>query len=105
MFDGLDFRQHIGMAAHGALTEDDQCTREDVGPFDGECFALTSPYAGSDAAAIPDIGMLTEREWNGAMTEGFALTLSLQWPKLGAKADTHDPNAIPECGLHCVGLR
>src|SRR5689334_21665668 len=26
------------------------------------CFALTSPYAGSDAASIPDTGVLVERE-------------------------------------------
>ncbi|MGT2454021.1 hypothetical protein ACU4GI_12290 [Cupriavidus basilensis] len=36
LFDCLDFLQYIGMAAHGALTEDDQRVREDVGPFDSD---------------------------------------------------------------------
>ncbi|ODV42671.1 hypothetical protein AWV79_24685 [Cupriavidus sp. UYMMa02A] len=50
------------------------------------CFALTSPYAGSDAAAIPDIGVLTRREWNGVMTEGFALTFSKRYITLAPVA-------------------
>jgi len=50
------------------------------------CFALTSPYAGSDAAAIPDIGVLTQREWNGAMTQGFALTFSKRYITLAPVA-------------------
>ncbi len=50
------------------------------------CFALTSPYAGSDAAAIPDFGVLTEREWNGVMTKGFALTFSKRYITLAPVA-------------------
>ncbi len=38
------------------------------------CFALTSPYAGSDAGAIPDYGILCEQEYNGKKTLGFRLT-------------------------------
>lgn len=37
-------------------------------PADGRerpCFGLTSPYAGSDAASIPDLGLLCEREIDG----------------------------------------
>ena len=38
------------------------------------CFALTSPYAGSDAGAIPDYGILCEGEFNGERTLGFRVT-------------------------------
>ncbi|MEC5215360.1 acyl-CoA dehydrogenase [Actimicrobium sp. GrIS 1.19] len=50
------------------------------------CFALTSPYAGSDAAALPDFGVLCEREWNGVMTRGFALTFSKRYITLAPVA-------------------
>ncbi|HEX6928874.1 MAG TPA: acyl-CoA dehydrogenase [Gammaproteobacteria bacterium] len=38
------------------------------------CFALTSPWAGSDAGAIPDIGVVCEGEYNGKKTLGFRVT-------------------------------
>ncbi|WP_044529322.1 acyl-CoA dehydrogenase family protein, partial [Herbaspirillum sp. B65] len=38
------------------------------------CFALTSPYAGSDAAAIPDIGIVCKGEHEGRETLGFRIT-------------------------------
>jgi len=38
------------------------------------CFALTGPYAGSDAGSIPDYGILCEEEYNGVKTLGFRLT-------------------------------
>ena len=37
------------------------------------CFGLTSPYAGSDAASIPDRGLLCEREIDGTAVRGFSL--------------------------------
>lgn len=41
------------------------------------CFALTSPEAGSDAASIPDRGVVCRREWQGKMTLG----INLNWNK------------------------
>src|SRR5690606_4841247 len=38
------------------------------------CFALTSPYAGSDAGAIPDYGIVCEEEFEGERTLGFRVT-------------------------------
>lgn len=38
------------------------------------CFALTSPHAGSDAGAIPDIGVVCKGEWQGKQVLGMKLT-------------------------------
>ncbi len=38
------------------------------------CFALTSPYAGSDAAAIPDVGIVCKGVHEGRETLGFKVT-------------------------------
>jgi len=38
------------------------------------CFALTNPYAGSDAAAITDTGIVVKRMWQGKETLGFSVT-------------------------------
>ena len=40
------------------------------------CFALTSPYAGSGAASIPDTGVLCERSIDGRAVRGFSVTPS-----------------------------
>lgn len=76
------------------------------------CFALTSPYAGSDAAAMPDFGVLTEREWNGVMTRGFALTFSKRYITLAPVAsvvglsfnaiDPTLPYGEQELGITCA---
>ncbi|VFS14333.1 acyl-CoA dehydrogenase [Enterobacter cancerogenus] len=38
------------------------------------CFALTSPEAGSDAGAIPDMGVVCMGEWQGEQVLGMRLT-------------------------------
>lgn len=38
------------------------------------CFALTSPEAGSDAGAIPDMGVVCMGEWQGQQVLGMRLT-------------------------------
>ncbi|MDR2013628.1 MAG: acyl-CoA dehydrogenase [Rhodanobacter sp.] len=43
------------------------------------CFALTGPYAGSDATAIPDIGILCKGPWNGANVLGVRLTFDKRY--------------------------
>ncbi|GGD01532.1 acyl-CoA dehydrogenase [Undibacterium terreum] len=47
------------------------------------CFALTSPYAGSDAAAIPDIGIVCREIFNGVETLGFRVTWDKRYITLG----------------------
>ena len=41
------------------------------------CFALTNPYAGSDATALPDTGVVCHGEFNGRKTLG----IRLNWEK------------------------
>lgn len=50
------------------------------------CFALTSPYAGSDAASIPDRGVLTEREVDGRMVPGFLVNFDKRYITLAPVA-------------------
>lgn len=50
------------------------------------CFGLTSPYAGSDAASIPDRGVLTEREIDGRMVRGFLVKFDKRYITLAPVA-------------------
>lgn len=43
------------------------------------CFALTGPYAGSDATSIPDFGVVCKGEWNGANVLGVRLTFDKRY--------------------------
>jgi acyl-CoA dehydrogenase len=47
------------------------------------CFALTSPYAGSDAAAIPDVGIVCKGVHDGRETLGFRVTWDKRYITLG----------------------
>ncbi|SAK95722.1 acyl-CoA dehydrogenase [Caballeronia pedi] len=47
------------------------------------CFALTSPYAGSDAAAIPDTGIVCRGVHEGRETLGFRVTWEKRYITLG----------------------
>ncbi|MFM0740536.1 acyl-CoA dehydrogenase [Paraburkholderia xenovorans] len=47
------------------------------------CFALTSPYAGSDAAAIPDVGIVCKGIHEGRETLGFRVTWDKRYITLG----------------------
>ncbi|RYF82247.1 MAG: acyl-CoA dehydrogenase [Comamonadaceae bacterium] len=78
------------------------------------CFGLTSPYAGSDAASIPDRGVLVEREFEGQMTRGFLvdfdkryITLAPVATVVGLAFQAHDPSR-PEgerdLGITCALL-
>lgn len=50
------------------------------------CFALTGPFAGSDATSIPDYGIVCMGEWNGANVLGFRLTLNKRYITLAPVA-------------------
>jgi acyl-CoA dehydrogenase len=50
------------------------------------CFALTNPYAGSDAAAIPDFGIVCMGEYQGKQTLGLRLTWEKRYITLGPVA-------------------
>src|ERR1700744_2713790 len=46
---------------------------------DVPCFALTGPRAGSDAASIPDIGIICKGAWQGQETTGIRLNFSKRY--------------------------
>ncbi|MBI2383591.1 MAG: acyl-CoA dehydrogenase [Gammaproteobacteria bacterium] len=50
------------------------------------CFALTSPWAGSDAAAIPDRGTVCLGNWKGRETLGMRLTFDKRYITLAPVA-------------------
>ena len=50
------------------------------------CFALTGPFAGSDATSIPDYGIVCMGEWNGANVLGIKLTLNKRYITLAPVA-------------------
>jgi acyl-CoA dehydrogenase len=76
-------------------------------------FALTSPWAGSDAASIPDAGIVCKGEWQGRETLGMRVT----WDKryitlapvctlLGLAFRLYDPDGLlgdqPDIGITCA---
>ena len=50
------------------------------------CFALTGPFAGSDATSIPDYGIVCKGEWNGAQVLGVRLTFNKRYITLAPVA-------------------
>ena len=50
------------------------------------CFALTGPFAGSDATSIPDYGIVCMGDWNGAKVLGIRLTLNKRYITLAPVA-------------------
>lgn len=76
------------------------------------CLGLTSPYAGSDAAAIPDRGVLTERDVDGVRTRGFVVNFSKRYITLAPVAtvvglafhaiDPSRPEGQRERGITCA---
>jgi len=65
------------------------------------CFALTSPYAGSDATSIPDTGVVCKQEWHGKETLGLKLNFDKRYITLapiatviGLAFKLHDPEHL-----------
>ncbi len=50
------------------------------------CFALTGPYAGSDATAIPDMGIVEYGVWEGQKTLGIILNFAKRYITLAPNA-------------------
>ena len=77
------------------------------------CFALTSPHAGSDAAAIPDFGIVCKGMWNGAEVLGMRVTWDKRYITLGPIATLlglafrlYDPDGLlgggKDLGITCA---
>lgn len=77
------------------------------------CFALTNPYAGSDAASITDTGIVCRGTWQGRETLGFRvswrkryITLAPVATVIGLAFRAVDPDGLlgqgPEPGITCV---
>jgi acyl-CoA dehydrogenase len=65
------------------------------------CFALTGPYAGSDAGAIPDRGIVCKGQYEGREVVGFRVCWDKRYITLGPVATVlglafkaHDPDGI-----------
>lgn len=76
-------------------------------------FALTSPWAGSDAAAIPDYGVVCHGEWEGRTVLGMRvswdkryITLAPVCTLLGLAFRLYDPDALlggeQDIGITCA---
>lgn len=50
------------------------------------CFALTGPEAGSDAGAIPDLGVVTRGQWQGSEVLGIRLNWNKRYITLAPRA-------------------
>jgi acyl-CoA dehydrogenase len=76
------------------------------------CFGLTSPYAGSDAASMPDRGILTTRVIDGQNVHGFSVTFSKRYITLAPVAtvvglafnarDESRPEGERDLGITCA---
>src|SRR6202044_333865 len=53
---------------------------------DVPCFALTGPRAGSDAASIPDTGIVCKGRWQGGLITGIRLNFSKRYITLAPVA-------------------
>ncbi|MGX9541434.1 acyl-CoA dehydrogenase [Shewanella sp. A22] len=77
------------------------------------CFALTGPEAGSDAGAIPDMGIVCRREFEGEETLGLSLTWNKRYitlapvaTVLGLAFQMRDPDGllgdVKNLGITCA---
>jgi acyl-CoA dehydrogenase len=77
------------------------------------CFALTSPYAGSDAASITDTGTVCRGTWQGRETLGFRVTWNKRYitlapiaTVLGLAFRVRDPEGLlggaEDVGITCA---
>ena len=77
------------------------------------CFGLTNPQAGSDAAAIPDFGIVCKGTWEGRETLGMRVTWEKRYITLGPISTLlglairlHDPDHLlgekEDLGITCA---
>jgi acyl-CoA dehydrogenase len=80
---------------------------------DVPCFALTGPRAGSDAASIPDTGIICKGQWQGGEVTGIRLNFSKRYITLAPVATViglafrlYDPDGLmgenADLGITCA---
>src|SRR2546421_11661841 len=80
------------------------------------CFGLTNPHAGSDAAAIPDFGIVCKGTWEGREVLGMRVTWEKRYITLGPISTLlglafrlHDPDHLlggkEDIGITCALVR
>src|SRR5712692_8251178 len=80
------------------------------------CFGLTNPHAGSDAAAIPDFGIVCKGMWEGREMLGMRVTWEKRYITLGPISTLlglafrlHDPDHLlgdkEDIGITCALVR
>src|SRR6266581_1573552 len=80
------------------------------------CFGLTNPHAGSDAAAIPDFGIVCKGTWEGREVLGMRVTWEKRYITLGPISTLlglafrlHDPDHLlgdkEDLGITCALVR
>ena len=62
------------------------------------CFALTGPYAGSDAGGMTDVGIVCKGEWEGREVLGLRLTWEKRYITLGPVATLLGLAFVPRPG-------
>ena len=62
---------------------------------DVPCFALTGPRAGSDAASIPDTGIICKGQWQGREIVGIRLNFSKRYITLAPDRHRDRPGVPP----------
>ena len=81
--------------------------------IDVPAFALTSPWAGSDAASIPDYGVVCKGQWQGREVLGMKVTWDKRYITLGPVCTVlglafrlYDPNGLlgskKDIGITCA---
>lgn len=81
--------------------------------IDVPAFALTSPWAGSDAASIPDYGVVCKGQWQGKEVLGMKVTWDKRYITLGPVCTVlglafrlYDPNGLlgskKDIGITCA---
>ena len=84
-----------------------------AGGLEIPCFGLTNPHAGSDAASIPDLGIVCRGSWDGREILGMRVTWEKRYITLGPVATLlglafrlHDPDHLlgdkDDLGITCA---
>ncbi|MDQ6989032.1 MAG: acyl-CoA dehydrogenase [Mariprofundaceae bacterium] len=101
------------LLSYGSKTQKDYYLPRLASAEDIPCFALTAPSAGSDAGAIPDVGIVCREDFEGKKTLGFRINWEKRYITLGPVATllglafhAYDPDGLlgeqEDLGISCA---